>query len=414
MIATARTADALNATVTPAEAARRPWQVVVIGAGPAGAAAGWRLATRGLRVLLVDRHHFPRPKVCGCCLSARAIREIRAIDDDLLADTVPLNAAWLVHRGDRVRVPLPAGRVVSRNLLDARLVRRAIAAGCAWLPGTRVVAVDDPGDGRSPVAVTIGDPAGIGHGLVAEFVVIAAGLSDNVRIGAAGAMVEAAGRRVDVGGRIGAGAVLPPDACGLPTGELLMAVGRAGCCGVVRLEDGRVDVAAAIDRSSLGRGVDPARAVGRLLAEATAFAAVPTPSASVIEAATFRVTPPLTRRTPLVAGASRRILRAGDAAGYVEPFTGEGIGWALSSGRIVTDAILAADGLRDPRDAAARYVSAYGRELGSAHGRCRLVARGVRRPPIVAAAVAAARVLPWAARKVAPAVIGGTSSGGCG
>src|SRR5882724_2418075 len=53
--------------------AQRSWEVIVIGAGPAGAMAAYELARRSLRVLLVDKSAFPRPKVCGCCLNGQAL-----------------------------------------------------------------------------------------------------------------------------------------------------------------------------------------------------------------------------------------------------------------------------------------------------------------------------------------------------
>src|SRR5262245_47996201 len=49
--------------------ARAEWDVVVVGASLAGSLAARGLARRGLAVLLVDRAHFPRWKVCGCCLN---------------------------------------------------------------------------------------------------------------------------------------------------------------------------------------------------------------------------------------------------------------------------------------------------------------------------------------------------------
>ena len=55
------------------------WDVIVVGAGPAGASAAVRLADGGRRVLLVDRCGMPRGKVCGCCLSQVAAEELSAI-----------------------------------------------------------------------------------------------------------------------------------------------------------------------------------------------------------------------------------------------------------------------------------------------------------------------------------------------
>ena len=66
----------LDPTLSPEAAARRLWDVAVVGAGPAGSLAARELARRGAAVLLIDRARFPRYKVCGGCLNPRAIRQL--------------------------------------------------------------------------------------------------------------------------------------------------------------------------------------------------------------------------------------------------------------------------------------------------------------------------------------------------
>lgn len=414
MIASAHAPHELAATITGAAAAHTPWHAVVVGAGPAGAAAAWRLAAAGLRVLLVDRHALPRGKVCGCCLSTRALRELDALGPAALPDAaIPLDTVRLAHRGRCTAIPLPAGRVVSRETLDWHLVGQAIAAGCHWLPGITVAALhdsEDPGTSAVELEVTVAGGASPRSLLIrAAVVVLATGLADHVRITGGHATAEREPRRIAPRSRIGVGGVLAASACGLPAGELVMAVGNEGYCGIVRLDDGRLDVAAALDRVAVAREADPARAVARLLDEAASGIAGHLPAADAILGAAFRATPALTRHAPLVSGAGRRIFRVGDAAGYVEPFTGEGMGWALASSRLLAESLLSAGGLRSPVEAAPRYRAAHRRAFASLHARCRAVAEGLRRPTLVAAAVAAARAMPWAARRLVPAMIGAES-----
>ena len=410
MIASAPMPHGLAATITTAAAADTPWHAVVVGAGPAGAAAAWRLAAAGLRVLLVDRHPLPRGKVCGCCLSTRALRELDALGPAALPDAaIPLEIVRLAHRGRCTTIPLPAGRVVSRETLDLHLVRQAIAAGCHWLPGITVAALHDsenPGTSAVELEATIANASPRSLPIRADVVVLAAGLADHVRITGGEATAEREPRRIAARSRIGVGGVLAAAASDLPDGELVMAVGNEGYCGIVRLDDGRLDVAAALDRAAVAREADPARAVARLLAEAAGGIACHFPAADVILAAEFRATPALTRQASLVSGTARRIFRVGDAAGYVEPFTGEGMGWALASSRLLAESLLSPGGLRSPVEAASRYLAAHRREFASLHARCRFVAEGLRRPTLVATAVAAARAMPWAARRLVPTMIG--------
>src|SRR5438309_9671349 len=71
--------------------------VIVIGAGPAGAAAGYWLATAGVDVLLLDKAVFPREKVCGDGLTPRGTRALVEMGID-----VSEQAGWLHNRGLRV------------------------------------------------------------------------------------------------------------------------------------------------------------------------------------------------------------------------------------------------------------------------------------------------------------------------
>lgn len=397
------------ASCSLATAVANPWDTVIVGAGPAGSSAALRLAKAGRRVLLVDRDTMPRGKVCGCCLSSAALTELQALAaleptglSDVIAAGVPLAGVRLAAWGCTARIQLENGRVLSREALDTALVTAAVRAGAAWVPEATVVAVSDEAGGA--VAITLRTPPDGRHVVHGQSVILASGLTDLVRMHGL-AREDELRRTTAVASRIGVGAVVPaewataslPMAAGLPTAELVMAVGRGGYCGIVRLEDGRIDLAAAVDRSAVTRAGSPGAAVDKILLEA--FGGSP----RVPSDAVWRATPPLSHTSQLVVGVGRRIFRVGDAAGYVEPFTGEGIGWALASGRLVAESLLTAS---SPHDAALHYEHAYASHFRPRHNRCRRVARSLRMPVVVAAAVRAAGVIPWAARRLAPAVIG--------
>jgi flavin-dependent dehydrogenase len=129
---------------------------------------------------------------------------------------------------------------------------------------------------------------------------------------------------------MGAGAVIPAcratarhDAVG--EGEVAMHLAYAGYVGLVRLPDGRLDIAAALDAAEAKAAGGPTRAIANVL-EACAVADA---AALLAEEAIFGAGL-LTRRRPR--SAVPGLIIAGDAAGYVEPFTGEGIAWALVQG----------------------------------------------------------------------------------
>jgi len=329
-------------TIAPAEAAGRAWDAAVVGAGPAGAVAARELARRGRSVLLIDKATFPRWKVCGCCLNGSALDTLAAVGlGDLPArcGAVPLERVRLEAGGRGAELPLPGGVALSREAFDAALVRAAVAAGVAFLPGTRVVRLlrervpedrllrervpEDrllrervPEDRSRSERTTLHAAQGSVTVAVTAGVMIAAD-------GLGGQLVAGRRQAVADGSRIGAGAVASAAPDFYHPGTIFMAVGRGGYVGLVRVEDGRLDVAAAFDPGFVrdAGGLGPSAAA--TLREA-GFPAVPG-----LEDLPWRGTPALTRTARRVAG--ERWFAIGDAAGYVEPFTGEGMAWAVAS-----------------------------------------------------------------------------------
>ena len=152
----------------------------------------------------------------------------------------------------------------------------------------------------------------------AKVVLLAAGLTHRALWGKA-----EINTKIEPHSRMGAGCVLPEEAAALAPGVLQMAVGRGGYVGLVRVEGGEINLACAFDRALLQCRGGAAGVCQQILAEG-GFAPLP-----ALEVAAWQLTAALSRRTRPLAG--HRLLLLGDAAGYVEPFTGEGMGWALTS-----------------------------------------------------------------------------------
>jgi flavin-dependent dehydrogenase len=259
---------------------------------------------------------------------------------------------------------------VSREDLDSALVAAAAEAGAELLLGTRAEACPGP-DGPCRTLLLHGPT---GPTRVAARVVVAAD-------GLAGRLLGGAAPRATPRSRVGAGVLLADVPADLPAGRLLMAAGRAGYVGLVRLPDGRLDVAAALDPRAVAR----AGGAGRLMAEVLEQAGGP--RLPELASAEVRLTPPLTRRAARPEG--HRLLAVGDAAGFVEPFTGEGLSWALMSGRVVVP--LALDGVRRWDERLARAWGQSHRAEVARHQRlCRVLAAWLRHPLLVRAGLALA------------------------
>ncbi len=123
------------------------FDLIVIGAGPAGAAAACHAAGAGLRVALLDRERFPRDKVCGDGLTARAVVELRRmqLEDAVAREGARISRFELRAPLARTEATLEAAPgfpdyawVLPRLRLDALLVERAAAAGARLLEAHEV------------------------------------------------------------------------------------------------------------------------------------------------------------------------------------------------------------------------------------------------------------------------------------
>ena len=296
------------------------WDVVVVGAGPAGALAANGLASRGVRVLLVEQRLFPRWKVCGACLSPQALAALKTAG---LGDLVAAQGGLSLERlqlgvAGRVNpIALGAGRILSRSRLDQALLEAAVAVGATVMTGTRAV-LGAAATGLEPDREVVLQKGTARWSVSAKVVLIAAGLSHRTIDNEAEISTS-----IQPHSRIGAGCVLPGEAAELAPGVLQMAVGQGGYVGLVRVESGEINLACAFDRPMLGSVGGAALLCQKIMAEA-GFATLPG-----LKEAAWQLTAALSRRTTPLAG--HRLLLLGDATGYVEPFTGEGMGWALTS-----------------------------------------------------------------------------------
>jgi flavin-dependent dehydrogenase len=360
-------------TLQPEEAASRGWDVVVIGAGPAGAVAARQLAQMGKSVLLVDRAFFPRWKVCGCCLNARALATLQAIGLGRLAarcGAVPLQTLRLATRNGRASLPLSGSVVLSREAFDAALVEAAIQAGAAFLPGTLASLGEEVRAARR-LLLRQGQWR---QAITAQLVLAAAGLG-NLGLSPGARLATAIAKR----SRIGAGVVADRAPADYRPGTIYMACGTGGYLGLVRREDGRLNLAAAWD------GVQVRQSGGLGSAAATILDEVGWPSLPELSRLPWRGTPRLTRRVSHVGG--ERILALGDAAGYVEPFTGEGIAWALATGRAVA-ALTGQAGAHWRPEWAEQWTTLYSSLVTRRQHGCRLAAQVLRRPALVRLVIA--------------------------
>ncbi|MEI7760713.1 MAG: geranylgeranyl reductase family protein [Thermoleophilia bacterium] len=339
------------------------FDVLIVGAGPAGSATAIHLARAGASVLLVDRAHFPRDKPCGGGVTGRALRQVPCDITPVVERVVHHFELRLHHRRSFRRTSAePLILMTRRRRLDAYLAEQAVAVGARFRDGMRVERI---AIGEDSVTASVG-----GESVTADILVGADGAN--------GIVAKAAG--LDEG--------------------ILRGVALEGNVPWSLLDEKRYASTAVIeigapaggygwlfpkgDHANLGVGgwaEEGPHLRDHLAQLARAYDVDPD---AIIELRGHRL--PM-RRVGASTPASSRVVLVGDAAGLVDPLSGDGMYEAFVSARLAAEAIIAGDSLR--------YPAALALALDSHAGASWMAKRALDRHPTVCF---------WAARS--PGVFG--------
>jgi geranylgeranyl reductase family protein len=330
------------------------YDVAVVGAGPAGSAAALAARRAGARVLLLDRAGFPRDKACGDGIAPDALDVLRRLGVTGITDGYPPNNGLRLVGPDGTAAAYPLVRpayTIPRRVFDARLVEAAVQNG-ADLRRHTVHGLHDDGD-----AVRLDDA------YQARVVIGTDGAGSVVR--------RALGHRPNPHGHL---AIAIRGYAPARGAEQLIVTTRGpwpAYAWSFPIGDGTANVGygEVLRGAPLSRAYLLAR-LAELLPEC-----VPTGLRA-------HHLPLSTRRPPPARG---RVLLAGDALSLINPFTGEGIFYAVLSGALAGAAAAAG-----PDVVAARYTGALRRRLGRHLRHAGVATWFTRRPAVVDAAVRAA------------------------
>jgi geranylgeranyl reductase family protein len=345
MIHKPTTGEGGDPTTTPRRKPREDsFDAVVVGAGPGGAATAYHLARQGYRPLLVDKAKFPREKVCGDGLTPRAVKELQEMEVDTSGpDWARADGLRIVGAGVSLDLPWPElnsfpgyGLVRTRLDFDSVLVEKAKQAGAVFWEETEVTgAILDKGVVAGVTVGSNGDRADV----KAPVVIASDGASS--RLG-----LSLGGRRLD----------------GRPMGVAVRAYYRSprhtekylesylelwhgedllpGYGWIFPLPDGTVNVGLGLlNTSPYFQNVDYKRLLTDWLKGLPKeWELVPENRVGKIRGGPL---PMAFNRAPV---ARPGLMLVGDAAGVVNPFNGEGIAYAMETGRIAAG--VAAEALR--------------------------------------------------------------------
>ncbi len=353
---------------------------LVVGGGPAGSACAYWLADAGWDVVLVEKKRFPREKTCGDGLTPRAVRQLADMGlEGALAGAHRYRGLRSVGFGRVLELPWPShpsfpdyGYTITRLDLDALVAKGAAKAGAQVRQGTEALAPLEPAPvahpGKLPTCsgAVVRPAGGSPEEVRARYVVVADG--GNSRFGRA--LGTTRDRAYPLGMAL-RGYYRSPrhdDAfieshldIRTPSGAVVPGYGW-----IFPLGDGRVNVGVGLlstDRRWKGMNTT------RLMETFVAFA----PRSWGLEEETS-LGPPVGGKLPMGLSLSPRtgpnVVVAGDAAGSINPFNGEGISYGYETGRLAAAAVASALAGEGPA-----ALERYEAQLQVAYGRYYQVAR---------------------------------------
>ena len=316
------------------------YDLIVIGGGPAGSAAAITASRGGARVLLLERGRFPRHKVCGEFVSSESLQILHTLlagNDSVLESCISISEARIFLDDQVITAPIhPPAASLTRFDLDYALWTAAEAAGVCTRSQTAVRSVQ--GDGPFVVTTAEGQIQG-------RAVVNASGRWSNLNTHMAGAPNKWIGLKAHFFENTPATTVdlyfFPGGYCGVQPVRSPEIVGETvvNVCAMVNSQDSNTLPQVLAQHAGLrerSRGWRPAT--------------------DMVATSPLRFLKPV----PVRDG----ILQTGDAAGFVDPFVGDGIALALRGGKLAASCLLDfLSGKKTLSDAADDYRNAYTRQL---------------------------------------------------
>ena len=287
------------------------YDAIIVGAGPAGGSAAYFLSRAGMRVVVLERARLPRYKPCGGAVPLRQLERFSLPLDQLIESRIVAARYRLGEREVRVRLEPDSVVTVMRDRLDSLL----LAQGQAEVRDGVAVAGIEESD--TEVLVTTAR----GERLAGRYLVGADGANSTV--------ARAAGLRASraLCPAIQAEVAPPAEVMDDFAGTLAFVFGE--------VPGGYLWVFPKSDHLSVGIGVvrHSARGLRQVLAGAMGHLGIPLEGVAL----SGHSLPLYAGREPL---STSRVLLAGDSAGLVDPITGEGIRFAIESGKMAAETIL--------------------------------------------------------------------------
>lgn len=358
------------------------YDVIIAGAGPAGSSAAIHLATNGLRVLLVEQKKFPRAKLCGEFISPECqdhfgkLGVSRAI---LCSEPASINeTVFYSNRGHHVGVPsswfgerMALG--LSRAVMDDVLMRRAAAVGVEVIENGNVVGPRIKTNQVSGISVRVGTLEKEFH---APLTIDATGRA-RILARKTNHTHQAKPKLIAFKAHF-QNTRVAPGAC-----EIYFY--RGGYGGLSSIEDGTSNLCfIAAAEQVKGCNSDPERVMREVVMQnpRASYTLTPATTASEWLSASWDH---FGRQSPAPA---KGLIAIGDAAAFIDPFTGSGMLMALESGELAAQVIVRHRNKLDAGGLAADYLESYRKKFDSRLKICSLLRRAAFHPRLTELGVA--------------------------
>ncbi len=381
------------------------FDAIVIGAAISGSMTAISLTRAGWRVALIEKRAPNNSKACGCCLSPRVAPILESAG--LMKDVQRLSAGRVrrvrIHVSGRPPIETPlitpstrtqpiAGWLVPRAQFDDALRQRAQHAGVRLVSARAKLVLKNSGMQTVQLRRSSeNNHAGATKIIRSPLVIGADGLGSAVAR-AAGLNRQPSRSLFPVKPRQKYGFsfdIAPADPAALLPQTIEMFVSSAGYLGVVQQANTMLHVGALVQRRAHSLR-DPFSFVAQLAQQHPALRQALGESPFRERAIDFHAAGPMPWRPRHVA--TNRVALVGDAAGYVEPFTGEGMAWALESADLLAQVCAAATPGAWNAATAARYENLWRRRIAGRQRICKSLSFAIARPAALSVLVRIANI----------------------
>ncbi len=378
--------------------------VIVAGGGPAGAMSALLLARLGLDVMLVERGGTLRHKTCGHCLNPRAmpLLDRAGLLDAVrrLASGTMRHLAVHVEQGVSLRTFTNQrrhggeGLLVSRDRFDQML---RDAAACAGVEIIQPASVRLLARGAHSTRVRVRQPSHVRE-IACRLLVAADGVGSPIARAAGFANARAAGRKYGFSFDL---PITPEMNGAIELGSINMFLTRAGYIGAVRQDD-TMHLAALVSTHPAGNGRDPLHFTRDAALQHALLRRLGLDHMQQHDLLNFCAAGPMPWRPHTIAGPS--VALVGDAAGYIEPFTGEGMTWAIE-GALLLGETMERHRQQWSATAALEYATRWRERVQRRHRVCRMLAGALERPLVSRWMLRLGRAAPTITRRLVREVV---------